>query len=1141
MLPGDITKSPYYFAIRKPVTVTMIVITALVFGLLSYRLLPINMMPDISYPSLTVRTEYPGAAPEEVETMITRPLEQSLGVVRKLVEISSSSRAAFSDILLEFDWETDMNQATQDVREKLDLVFLPEDAKTPLILRYDPSLEPMIRIGLTSDSLSLLSLRQIAEDNIKRDLEKLTGVAAVKVKGGEVDEIRISILPNRLDLFNIPIELVSRKLSSENINLAGGSLREGDAEYIIRTLNEFLDVKEIGRIVIRQDADRMIRLEEIASIQRIPKDKTSITHVNDLESVELELYKESDANPIEVSTLVMNRIFGMDREGEKPAIRKEFKGGERGPGRRKLKTLSEVLTQRVKVHVLSNQAEFIRLAVDEVKSAALLGGVLAVIVLLLFLGKLRDTLVVAVVIPVSLVCAFAAMHIAKVSINIMSLGGLALGVGMMVDNAIVVIESIFRRKEAGDDPVRASVHGAKIVGGAVTASTLTTVVVFFPIVFVSGVAGQVFGDMALTVIIALSVSLVTALFFIPMLTTLGASDTVTKQPAEEWRRPRRSNFGIFRKDWSQWWHRTILRRLISAPIVLPYLLLKLILGYVYSLSVSVTYFVLLLLKWLYRRAVFPVFSYLASIFRSGGKGFQGFIRYLTQGYRRLLRSILVHPVLPLAFFTITCISVFLLIAPRLGGELIPTVSQGEFGVRFTLPVGMTVERTASIVSPIAQSVASLDGVKAISTRSGGEQTSAEATQSGSNNAVMTVLLEQGGNLEEREQVVVDSIRALVAEIPSLEMLVTHPTLFTFKQPIEVIIKRDNLEELRLVANEARDRLSRISTLTDIESSIRSGHPELVVRFDRDRLARLGLTALDAAERIQTAVLGDVPTRFREEERRIDIRVQVSADLLKSVENLETMVINPGQPVPVTLAEVANISLREGPAEIKRFSSNRAAIITASIRDTDLKTADIAIREILDGMNLIEGIDYFISGQKREMKDSLDSLTFALMLAIFLVYVVMSSQFESFRYPMLILFTIPLAVTGVIPGLWLLSIPLSIMVFLGLIVLAGIVVNNSIVLVDYANQLIRSGMSISDAVLDAASTRLRPILMTSFTTILALLPMALGVGEGVEMRRPMAVTVILGLLFATIVTLIIIPLFLKLFSRRIRIQPENVPE
>ncbi len=338
MYPPEIERSPYYFAIRRPVTITMIVITAVVFGILSYRLLPINMMPEITYPSLTVRTEYPGAAPEEVENVVTRPLEQALGVVKGLVEMSSSSRAENSDILLEFEWGTDMNQATQDVREKLDLVFLPEEVKPPLILRYDPSLDPMIRIGLTSDSLSLMQLRQVSEDIVKRELEKLPGVAAVKVEGGEESEIRISLAPGRLDLYNLSLEQVVRRLASENINIAGGRLQEGESELILRSLNEFQTVPEIGHIVIARNGDRVVRLDDIAEVRRVAKRRTSITRVAGRESVALELYRESDANPVSVSNLVKERIFGKGKP--RPARIPRMKS-ER-PKRAKFKPLAEV-------------------------------------------------------------------------------------------------------------------------------------------------------------------------------------------------------------------------------------------------------------------------------------------------------------------------------------------------------------------------------------------------------------------------------------------------------------------------------------------------------------------------------------------------------------------------------------------------------------------------------------------------------------------------------------------------------------------------------------------------------------------------------------------------------------------------------
>ncbi|NQT34376.1 efflux RND transporter permease subunit, partial [bacterium] len=446
----DIKRSPYYFPIKRPVTVTMIVVTAVVFGLLSYRLLPINLMPEITYPSLTIRTEYPGAAPEEVENSVSRPIEQAVGVVRNLVEMSSSSRVEISDILLEFEWGTDMNRATQDVREKLDAVFLSEDVKPPLILRYDPSLDPMMRIGFTSDSLNLLQLRTLIDETVKRELEKLSGVAAVKVKGGEEAEINVAVDAARLDLLDLTMERVHYRLRSENVNLAGGRLQEGETEFIIRTLNEFRTIEEISGIVIDSRNDDYIRLSDIAEVTFRAGEKKTITRVGGLESVEIEIHKESDANPIIVSDMIKDRLYGKEGEHPKKKAKAKKKKGEEYERRRGPVPLTEMLTDRIKVHILLNQAEFIQQSIIHVRSAAILGGILAVIVLLFFLGKLLDTLVVAVVIPVSLVCAFAAMHIAGVSINIMSLGGLALGVGMMVDNAIVVIESIHRRREKGD-------------------------------------------------------------------------------------------------------------------------------------------------------------------------------------------------------------------------------------------------------------------------------------------------------------------------------------------------------------------------------------------------------------------------------------------------------------------------------------------------------------------------------------------------------------------------------------------------------------------------------------------------------------------------------------------------------------------
>jgi len=1123
-------RSVFYFPLKRPVTVSMIVLTAVVFGTLSYRLLPVNMMPDISYPSLTVRTEYPGAAPEEVETTITRPLEQALGVVRHLVEMTSSSQVENSDILLEFDWGTDMNLATQDVREKLDRIFLPEAVKQPLILRYDPSLGPLLRIGFTCDSLSLGDLRVLCEDLVKQEVEKLHGIAAVKIKGGEEEEIRVAIDASKLDLLNVNIEEVYRRLSAENINVAGGRLQDGESEFIVRSLNEFTNISQISEISLNNRNGVMIQLKDLATIERTVKIKTTSTTVGGVPSVEIEVYKESEANPIIAAELVKMRFFGWDK-AEKSQLdngkhKKRNKGG--------LRPLNEKLTDRIQIHLLSDQAEFIDSAVNEVKSAAIWGGCLAVIVLFLFLRRLKDTLVVALVIPISLVCTFPVMHMAKVSINIMSLGGLALGIGMMVDNAIVVIESIFHHREDGNAPEPAAVMGTRIVGGAVIASTLTTIVVFFPIVFVTGIAGQVFGDMAITVIISISVSLLVALFFIPMLISRGILPKQNDEATTIWAMPAIS----FKSPWLLFIRRepllkskSKLKIILLFPIIKAYALHRFIISYLFMIIRWTTYWSLYFIRWIF----------LASSKNFTGKAkdqtskTSGWIEYVYNGisnnYIILLRNSLKAPWIALILLIVVSGLGFWYALPNMGGELIPSVSQGMFEVEFLLPVGTTLKQTEAIISPIERKIQYMPDVVMVSSRAGASSSGVERADYGPNFSIVTVMLETSGALEDKERSVVANIRKIAQNIPSLKMEISHPTLFSFKHPVEIIIKSDDLDQLELISDRVVAELTKVDFLTDVNSSIKTGYPEIVIRFMREKLSKMNMSAREVAQKLRSGYQGYVPTRYREEGRRIDIRVQLHESDRNSYKKLENFIVNSDQKILITLAEVAYLSRSEGPAEIRHFGGTRAALITADVKDIDLKTADSIIDSILTNINLHEGADYAISGQHLEMENSLSSLQFALMLAVFLVYVVMASQFESFKAPFIILLTVPVAVAGVIITLWSIGLPLSVMVFLGLIVLVGIVVNNSIILVDFTIHLHNSGESLENSIITAAKARLRPIMMTSMTTILALLPMAVGVGEGVELRRPIALTVIYGLIIGTFVTLFIIPMLYKLTNKQ----------
>ena len=756
------------------------------------------------------------------------------------------------------------------------------------------------------------------------------------------------------------------------------------------------------------------------------------------------------------------------------------------------------------------------------------------IVLLLFLGRMQDTFAVALVIPVSLLCTFAAMHMVGVTMNIMSLGGLALGIGMMVDNAIVVIESIHRRREQGDSIVEAAVKGTKTVGGAVTASTLTTIVVFFPIVFVKGVAGQIFGDMALTVIISLSVSLMVALFVIPMLITRRITQTADEGDktnsslnmtiGQPWRE--------LKSGFSRWNRLRVGWQTVSFLFVAVYLILRALIGWYLWLLYWIIMGFVLIVKWSYNRfrqlrENAPTLNWLR-----WGHHFRNLIGFLTSLYLTFLKVLLRQSGVILFLIVVLCVVSFSWIFPQLGGELIPEVSQGVVDIELSLPVGTVLERTAKSSLSIEELLSTLPDVEKVSSRTGGDLLTAEADFQGVHNSVLTILIKPSGDMESKESGILSKVRNQVQNIPSLGMVATHPTLFSFKQPLEIVIKDNNLERLRQRGLAIEARLTNMPILTDVESTIQRGYPEISIRFDRIRLARLGLAPRDVAERIKTSLLGKVPTRFRQDEQRIDIRVQLSEDDRKSLEQLRRLIINPGAPIPVTLSEVANLNLREGPAEINRVSGTRAAIITAALHNADLKTATIEVERQLNSLGLVEGSDYAITGQRREMEESLGSLKFALLLAVFLVYVVMASQFESLLHPFLILLTIPLTAGGIIPILWALNMPMSVMVFLGLIVLVGIVVNDSIVLVDYTNQLVRKGIAVREAVISAAGDRFRPIMMTSVTTIFALLPMAFGVGEGVEMRRPMAITVIFGLIISTMVSLILIPMLYRSVSGKV---------
>ena len=1272
--------SAFAITTRRPVAILMVVMAVCVFGWVSYQRLSLDLMPDIAYPTLTVRTEYPGTAPEEVETLISRPLERELGIVAHLVRISSVSKAGQSDVVLEFEWDTDMNDASADIREKVDRTYLPEDAEKPLLLRYDPSLDPILRIGLSSEGDTgdrLYELRELAEEEIRRELESVPGVAAVKVKGGLEEEIHVALHERQISLLGLDIANINRRLDEANVNLPGGQLREGQTEYLVRTLNEFATVDEIGELIISRQGAADIRLRDIADVRRSHKDREILTRVNGRESVELEVFKEADANIVAVAQAVRDRVFGTPEQqaytAEQAAAAADTAaadtvdagGGEDLKTRKKADAVRTMLHLRMtdfityrlpegaRLDVLSDQSVFIQNSITEVQKSALIGGAMAVLVLLVFLRNVVHTLIVAITIPVSVVATFAPMYLFEVSLNIMSLGGLALGVGMLVDNSIVVLESIFRCREEGDDLVTATVRGAGEVGGAVFASTLTTIAVFFPIVFVEGVAGQVFGDMALTVVFSLLASLAVALYFIPMLASRQVASAGLAQVSEApflrlpaarrlwtafggqapararlreaslvvpqllldiavrlgmaagvvvaavlktvgvvlfealWplvklaevvaRRRGRGPTATYQQLLSTWadhtpeyrgrfpshvwpgildsgapaalardlqrlwaWARRRRRgwlptlaavgRSLPAPVVAAYLLLRFVVHAVLGLAHSVLLTALLLVGLtlivafvLVTVVVVPVVAPVLGLF-------QMLLRAVQRAYPAVLAAALRQRLLVVAVSVASFWLCWAQLVPQLGTELIPPVHQGEFHLELAMPVGTPLERTAHTAQIVEGVALGLADVERVATTVGSDRTATSSADEGEHTARLAVYLVDGTDAATEDRII-EELRSRLASLPEVSTEVSYPSLFSFKTPIELEIRGDDLRGLREVSSEAARRLAGLSGLADVRSSLQVGHPELQVVYNRDRLSDFGLELRAVAELVRNKVQGRVATDFRREERNIDVLVRLQQDDRLGVGELERLVINPQGTVPIRLASVADIRIAEGPSEIRRIDQQRAALVTANIEGIDLGSASTKIAAALEAMDFPPGFTFLVSGQNQEMERSLDSMVFALALAIFLVYVVMASQFESLVHPFVIMFTVPLAAIGAIAALYLVGTPLSVVVFIGFIMLAGIVVNNAIVLVDYINRLRRAGLDTATAIAQAGAVRLRPILMTTSTTVLGLLPMALGLGDGAEIRTPMALTVIAGLVSSTFLTLVVIPTVYSLVAGR----------
>lgn len=1040
------------FAVTRRITVLMAVLVLIILGVVSYGRVPIDLFPNMAFPGAVVITNYDGAGPQEVENIVTRPIEQAMGAVTRVKKISSVSQEATSMVIVEFEWGTDMDFAALDMREKVDMVkgFFPDGVSNPMVLKFDPSMMPIMMISMTAGGAGV-NLRQLATDVVKPRLERVDGVAQVAVSGGSDPEVLISVDQTRLAANGIPWTQVSGALRGLNINLPSGRVTEKGQDYLVRSIGEVHSLKEIEDVIIGTRAggassrggsaglpagislpgglgaigygagagagagaaSAFVRLKDVATVREVSAEERAVSRLNGQKSVAITIQKTSMSNTVQVADRVVKALDD---------IKKDMPAG-------------------TQAQVTMNQADFIARAIDLVKGNAWQGALLAVAVLYLFLWSIRSVLIIGLAIPISIITTFNLLYFNHLTVNLMTLSGLALGVGMLVDNSIVVLENIFRRMQDGEDPVAAAVNGSAQVGLAISASTLTTVVVFLPVVFVGGISGMLFKELAETVTFSLLTSLVVAMTFVPMAASLlfRVGDRLTSTRRDSW---------------------------------------------------------------------------------------------LLGGYRAMLRGALqVGPVVVLVAFA--AFGAALTIVPKLGGEFIPKMDHGEFTVSINMPPGTSLAETDKAVTRVEQLARALPEkayVVANTGSSGSSMSGRGRSYAGSADAgsVTVKLVPRQDRRRSTDQIIEDMRKTLQAEG------VYGGARLSFEQsgsllniggirPVEVIISGDDLGTLQKLSDQVAAQMAQVQGISDVTGSLEAGRPEVRLEFNRDAAAKNGLSPLLVGSMVKAEVQGETVARYKEGGREIDVIMQLRPEDRDQVAKLARILIPSTVGRPVELGDVAQVVQETGPTSIQREAGKRTASITANLVGRDVASAMSDVKARIDALGLPAGYAVEYGGEMREMTEAFSGLYFALALSVVLVYMVMAAQFESLLYSFIILFTLPLAAVGVLLALFLLKLPLSIPSVIGMIVLGGIVVNNAIVMIDFIVQLRKEGRRRREAVIEGASLRLRPILMTTVTTLLGLIPMAIAHGEGSELAKPLAVTLIAGLSTSTFLTLFVIPI------------------
>ncbi|MFC1559296.1 efflux RND transporter permease subunit [Gemmatimonadota bacterium] len=1102
-------------SIKRPVATTMFYLAVVLIGVISFSRLAVDLFPSLQFPRLVIWTTYTNVSPEEVEQFISEQIESQVMQVPGIREVHSVSREGVSLVTLEFNWDADMEYAMLNVREKLDILrnSLPDLAGRPTILKADPNAEPIMSLAVSGRG-GLAEIKGLAENVVKRRLEQIDGVALASVTGGSDRQIRVEVDRETVESLGITLQEIQSALARANAVSMGGNINRGRFQWYLRPVGDFQSIDDIERVVVARRGERLVTVSDVAVVVDGFRERDNFTRFNGAESIGILLQKEAGSNTSQVSSRVHEVLAELEEE---------YSG--------------------LTVAVAFDQADFVNSSISNVIWAIALGGLFAFLILFFFLHDIRNPLNIGMAIPISVIATFSLLYFSGITLNMMSLGGLALGVGLLVDNSIVVLENIFRHRELGEGRFEAASNGAREVAMAVTASTFTTISVFLPIVFIEGVAGQLFRDQALTVTFSLLCSLVVSLTILPMLASRFLHMDSFIKAKEDTDRVLAEAAGAGEGEGSS--------SPFTEPSRPPGIVKKILLALIWPFRKLFA-----LLWWLLRllaRGVRAAFRSFKQVSIRGLRGISTFTRKATRpifalfdaAFERFTRFY--HEVLELSLdnrgtvvaIAIVLVGVAVWVGIGLDKRLIPEVDQGEFSVDIVLPPGTNLATTASVAGQMEEWLLEMPEVEHVFMNAGLVQSESALGSQDSDINTASIRVRLHKRIDRSTFDVIAELRERGRQLLGAELTFSagettfSEILGTSQADLAVKVRGLRLDTLQVLISRVEGYLQDVDGLKDIHVDFAVGKPEIRLTVDHRVIEQFGLSVSNVVNLVKSTIRGEVATDFQDFDRKVEILVREDESREKTLQEI----LNLGIPVGgqgggefrVPLRELVDWTYTTGANEVRRESQNRQITAFASVEGRRLDDAIAEVENLFADMPLPEGYELVVGGVNEEMRRSFRSLFFALLMAVLLVYMILAAQFESPLHPFTIMATVPLAGIGVVLGLKLFGSSINIMSLVGMVMLTGIVVNDGIIKVDFINQLRAKDRPLRKAIVEAGHYRLRPVLMTTVTTMLGLTPMAIGFGAGAELRRPLAIAVIGGEFSATALTLIVIPVVYSLIE------------